>query len=296
MNLNPKLWRKHMALRMLFLLLTLLPLASVQAGWFDTMTNYFRKPAIASPPKIKVLVVHDQPGAVLEVKGKYKIVDPHTGEHISTRFIGKRKFIQAVRDGLKWGEEFPGIHQLLIIPDERVTTTIVDGIEYHGQIYIYDIGGSISVVNRVFLEDYLSSILAQRYRQEISPEALAAIAIAARTSAYYWLENSKSPYWSVDGRQVGYQGYAAVNQGTPIEHAIYKTRHMVMSQSLATEEGMHPFLAEWKQSEHSDKAARSTVSLITLEEADAMAKQGAHAAQILAQAFPGMKIELIYSP
>src|SRR5262249_11555913 len=147
-------------------------------------------------------------GVVLEVKGKYKIFDPHTKEHISTRYTGKRKFIQAVSDGLKWGEEFPGVHQLLVTPDGPDVTIIVDGIEYHGPVYVYDIGGTISVVNQVPVEEYVSSILSQHYREPLSPETLAAIAIAARTSAYYSAENPKSDYWSIDAQQMGYQGFA----------------------------------------------------------------------------------------
>src|SRR5437763_277312 len=112
-----------MILRVLFLVI--LSLGSLQphlsAGWFDKITTYFSKKTHSTPPKIRVLVIHDKPGVILEVKGKYKIYDPHSLEHLTTRFVGKRKFIQAVHDGLKWGEEFPGLHQLMIVPDEKAT-------------------------------------------------------------------------------------------------------------------------------------------------------------------------------
>jgi stage II sporulation protein D len=283
-----------MWLKMVFFLLALMPMAMpIQAGWLEDFTSYFRKPVMAKPPKIKVLVVHDQVGVLLEVKGKYKVYDPHTGSHIGTRFVGKRKFIQAVSDGIKWGEEFPGVHQLLIVPDETLTTTIVDGIEYKGLVYVYDIGGTISVINEIYIEDFLSSTLPIRYQELNEKEELAAIAIAARTAAYYRSENPKSQYWSVDGRQAGYQGVAAVQSSGPVQEAIHSTRYMVMSSGSANEDKLHPFLAVWK-GESFNPSSEDVISKISLLEADEMAKKGEHAAQILMRAYPGMKIELVH--
>lgn len=284
-----------MLLRILFVLLAFGPMAApLDAGWFDSITSYFRKPGPAKPPKIRVLIVHDQQGVVVEVKGKYKIYDPHNGEHISTRFVGKRKFMQAVRDGIKWGEEFPGLYQLMIVPDETSTTTLVDGIEYRGPIYIYDIGGTISVVNEVSIEDFLSSTLAQGYRQKMPEELLAAIVIAARTNAYFAAANPKNQYWSVDARPANYQGYAVVDPASEIEKAILDTRYMVMSNSAPGEEQINAFPAEWKND--ATNYGQQYVSKITLDQAAQMARQGEHAAQILTKAFPGVKIELIHYP
>lgn len=284
-----------MLLRILFIFLVMGPLAvPVQAGWWDTFTGYFSKTAPTKPPKIRVLVVNDQQGVVIEVKGKYKMYDPHTGDHISTRFVGKRKFMQAVRDGLKWGEEFPGIFQLLIVPDETSTTTIVDGIEYRGPIYVYDVGGTISVVNEVGIEDFLSSTLSHSYRQKMPEEFLAATVIAARTNAYYTAANPKNQYWSVDAHPIKYQGYAVVDSTSDIEKAIKNTRHMVMSFTGQSDGKINAFPAEWKTND--DYTRQQNISKITLEEAAEMAKQGAHAAQILTKAFPGVKIEMVHHP
>lgn len=209
-----------MIARMLVTLLAFLSVQlSLEAGIIDTITNIFTKEPLPQPPSIKALLTHDQDGVILEVKGKYKIYDPRNGELISTRFVGKRRFIQAVREGLKWGEEFPGIYQIVIVPDSPQTTTIVDGIEYRGSIYIYDIGGSISVVNQLDIEDYLSSIMTPKFRdpqqlefkEPLPYEMLAVFAITARTNAYWQSQNSKTPYWDVDAKEVGYKGYAVVN-------------------------------------------------------------------------------------
>lgn len=284
-----------MVLRILIIILALGPLSnSLQAGWFDNITSYFNGSTVQKPPKLRILILHDKEGAVVEVKGKYKLHDPNTGDHISTRFVGKRKYMQAVRDGIKWGEEFPGLFQLLIVPDESSTTTVVDGIEYKGPIYIYDIGGSISMINEVSIEDFLSSSLAQKYRSPMPEEALNAIAIAARTDAYYASANPRNQYWSIDGQAAGYQGFAAVDRSSGIEKAIGDTRFMVMSNSGNGEEQINVFPAHW--SNEPPTGGQQLNSKISVQEAIDMANQGAHAAQILSKAFPGSKIELIHYP
>lgn len=286
-----------MIMRILLLLLALGPLsAPLHAGWFDGVMSYFGREPAAVVPKVRVLVVHDQQGVILEVKGKYKIHDAYTGEHISTRFVGKRKFIQAVRDGIKWGEEFPGIFQLVIIPDEKSTTTIVDGIEYHGPVYVYDIGETISIVNDVGIEDFLASVLSQRYREETLPEVLAALAITARTATYNAIMHPRSPYWSVDGRQAGYQGSAAVDLETDMQRAIHDTRYMVMSTVSPDSSKLNPFPAQWSDGMQGLTQGQQVLSKISLAEAEAVVKKGGNAAQVLAKAFPGTKIEFIHDP
>lgn len=266
----------------------------MEAGIFDSLTNYFRKPALPPPPMVKVLIVHDKSGIVLEVKGKYKIFDPHQENHISTRFIGKRKFIQAISDGIKWGEEFPGVHQIMIVPDEKNTTILVGGIEYRGIIYVYDIGGTISIVNQVSVEDFLSSTLALEYPAPLTEEFLAAVAIAARTDVYFKIENPANQYWNMNVEPSAYEGVAAVNQTSAIEQAIRATRYMIMSRSEDNPGNINPFFAQWKGMKDEKPAVGLVISQITLQEAEAMAKSGSHAAQILARAFPGMKIELMH--
>lgn len=270
---------------------------TLQAGFFSHVMSYFQKSAEAPPPKIKVLIEHDKPGVVLEVKGKYKIYNPHTNELISTRFVGKRKFIQAIHDGMKWGEEFPGVYQLLIVPDEATGISVVDGTEYRGAIYVYDIGGTISIVNQVYVEDYLSSVLANLPKGGYSEEVMAAIAITARTMAYYYSEHPKNQYWGVDGQNPPYQGYIAANKNSPMDSVVKKTRNMVMSktgENGASENQIAPFPAQWKEGGEKTDGSKLVMSQISLAEAQEMSKKGDHAAQILAKAFPGTRIELMH--
>ncbi len=69
---------------------------------------------------------------------------------------------------------------------------------------------------------------------------------------------------------------------------------MVMSNSASGDNQINAFPAEWKN----DPAnyGQPFISKITFSEADEMARQGEHAAQILMRAYPGVKIELIHYP
>lgn len=270
-----------------FLLAAFLLGGTLEANTLETAFSNWWK-GISKAPAVKVLIVHDQPGAVLEVKGKYKIFDPYTGNFLSTRVIGKRRFIQPLSDGLKWGEEFPGIHQIEIVPDDVKTTIAVDGVEYKGALYVYDIGGTISIVNEVPLEDYLKILLTPQFEKNLPSELAAAIAITARTNTWHQVQNGSSTYWSIDASKVGYQGSAAAAAHTDVSDAINATRNMILVKEGVT------FPAEWGSSAGgAGKDAKPTFARISFFEAEELAKKGNHADKILNEAFPDSTVSLI---
>ncbi|CCB91409.1 putative uncharacterized protein [Waddlia chondrophila 2032/99] len=280
-----------MILRAWLLVIALLPFAaSVEAGFLSNMRNIFVKHQ-HPVPAIDVLVVNDKPSAMIEVSGKYQLYNPHTKSLISKRYIGKKKLMQTDSSGLKWGEGFPGIFQLTIIPEDPSVGVSIDGVAYKGNVTVYDIGGSISIVNRVPIEEFLKSTLPRMYSEPMPEEAMAAIAIVARTNTYYFSCNPKSKFWSIDAAQVGYEGVESQNPSSPMDQAVSSTRHMILSQTGAYEGKITPFPAQWKEGHgaHSGSSSR-----IMLYEAEDIARTGGHAAQILSKAFPGSHIELIY--
>lgn len=286
-----------MITRWLLLFLALLPFnPSLQAGVWSDITGYFKGKPAAEPPSIRVLVLHDVPKVNLEVTGKYSLYDPNlkdsNGEdsHITSRFVGKRNQITSLSDGLKWGEAFPGIYQIKVKPDEASTLSVLDGQEYAGSIYIYDIGGSVSIVNQLPIEDYVRYTLASYPDDALHPEVLSAIAIVARTNAYYQVDNPKSSFWAVDAQKVGYQGRYPVPQN--IDRAVNMTRYMIMSKTGVYDRTVTPFAAEFgKVLPVGTKELEN--SKITIEEANALAERGDHAAQILGKAFPNTTIMLM---
>lgn len=232
------------------------------------------KPAEATPQMMKVLVAHNVPGVVLEVKGKYKIFDPNKNAFISTRYIGKRKFIQTIADGLKWGEEFPGVYQITIVPDDKKTTTLVDGTEYTGNIYIYDVGGTISVVNEVPLEDYVKAVASYNYDRKFPQELANAIAITVRSFAWHQHQNAPQKFWDVQADKVGYQGSAAA-QDNRFAKAVKDTRNMILTKDGSA------ITADWSSAD------------ISLSEGEQLANNGDHAVQILQKAYPQGTLTLI---
>lgn len=284
-----------MSSRILVALLVLFSLtAKVQASVWESLKNAFVSKEQAQPPVIKVLIVHKVDNAMLEVKGRYNIYDPHKNERLGTRFLGKSKLIQPLAGGLKWGEEFPGVYQIEIVPDEPSITTVINGIEYKGNTYVYDIAGKISIVNEVDIEDYLHSLLSLEFKEPLSEEALAAAVIAARTQAYQQSTLAKNPFWHVEATQAGYMGHAVTHRSKTLENAIDTTKYMVLSRTGPYEGVITPFpivLASEGSSSIDNKKA-----VFSLSDAESQAQKGLNAAQILAKAFPQTTIELTHYP
>lgn len=250
--------------------------------------------AVASPSnKIKVLITHNKTQAQLNIEGKYRIFDPHTNKHISTRLLGKNQIIQSVHDGLKWGEEFPALHQLEFVPGDPNTTISVDGILYKGNIYVYDIGGSISLVNELPVEDFVYSVLAITPVIQQPGEVQAALAIAARTHAYFLRQNPKSPFWDIEAGQSGYRGMAQETAYPILQRAIKNTKDMVLSLSGKFEGTIKPFPIEWDYIGNSQAKPKAMKSLVSVSDANNLAKQGEHADAILKKAFPQASLHLI---
>ena len=240
------------------------------------------------PLKIRVLIVHNVDAAVVRVKGKYNVFDPHKNSKIGSYFIGKSNLLQPLSSGIKWGEEFPGVFQITIIPDDPNITTVVDGMEYKGNLYVYDIGGRISIVNEVDIEDYVSSMLGLAIDKEMPEEALAAAAIAARTQAYRAAVTAPNPFWHVEAEQSKYQGNGVAGRFKEVEKAIASTRYMVMSQTGTYDRTVTPVAV---QIIPTGKVTNS----LSLEEAEVLAQKGNNAAKILNQTFPNTTIQLTYS-
>ena len=80
---------------------------------------------------------------------------------------------------------FPGIFQIRLVPADAQSTILVDGIEYRGCVEVYDFKGKLYVVNEVDIERYLKSIMTSQFINEIDEEVMDAVAITARTNAYF---------------------------------------------------------------------------------------------------------------
>lgn len=284
-----------MIARMLMFLLIFSPFAaSLQGNVVITKMQKSMMPEPPPPPPtMKVLLVNDHDGVILEVKGKYKVYDARTMQLIGKRYLGKRKFLQATQHGMVWGEEFPGIHQIAVVPEEASTTIMVDGVEYAGSIYAYDVGGTISVVNHIDVEKYLDTVLPAEYRSQLPAEVLNALAITARTNAYYHAQNNKSPYWDVEAAKVGYRGETLSQRTDATSKALLDTQHMILNR-VGKEEGIvSTFPAHWRPMNGGPIVVKGDYAKITVEDAIKMAAKGDNASKILQAAFPNTRIEVV---
>lgn len=241
-------------------------------------------------PVMRILIGHKLPNAQLEVKGNYNLIDPYQGVILGNRLYGKSRLIEPLATGLKWGEEFPGLYQLKVLPSGPQSLVIVNGVPYQGNVTFYDVGGAISIVNELSVEEYLTTQLANQTNSKLPDEALAAIAIAARSQAYYQMSHPKSAHWDVDAQNVGYKGARQTSRTLDVEAAVNATRFMVLTQPQRSGE-IEIFPALWAVGEDSPPNSATLVAT----QAILKAQSGAHAAQILEQTFPGTFLQRIYS-
>lgn len=284
-----------MILRFLLLIqLSLLAIPTLEAGIWDRIKGVFVANEEPEPPTIRVLVLQDVSHADLAVKGTYNLYDPYHNTKLAIRFAPKGNRIQSIPAGLKWGEEFPGVYQIAVVPDDRTTLVSINGVDYRGKIYVYDVGGTVSIVNEVEIEDYLASTIPVKFPRSHNPEALAAAAIAERTHAFHVSLFSENPYWHVKANEVGYRGMSTVGFDPNVTEALASTRYMVMSKTGVYEGVVTPFpvcLVGGSTTEPTYK-----MSKLSIDDIESMASQGDNAARILTKSFPDASIEIMVGP
>ncbi|MBM3184360.1 MAG: SpoIID/LytB domain-containing protein [Chlamydiae bacterium] len=206
-----------------------------------------------SPRNIQVLIEKDLAEALLEVKGAYYLFNPHDGTRITSGMLGKRFMVRETENGLKWGEEFPGIHQIYIKPRSSDASIFINGIQYDGSVAIFGVHGMIHIVNDIDIESYVKSILSSQFPTPLEPEVMSALAILARTNAYHFALKNPDSFWHVAAAEVKYSGSALILPNSSIERAVDSTRHLIL---VYPNEGKDlPFPATW--TEHSaGKTAR----------------------------------------
>ena len=193
------------------------------------------------PATIKVLLEKGIKGTVVEVKGPHKIFNPMDGRQLKSRFFRKRFYLQAITNGIKWGENFDRIHQIRIVPTKSDATLVVNGIEYRGCLNAYLIEDKLYLVNEVDVESYLKSTLLGAFPENLHHEVVDALTIIARTNAYHLGMKGKKSYWDVEAHKVGYRGQGVTMLDKEIDRAVNGTHHLIMLYKN------RPFPATWNE-------------------------------------------------
>ncbi|MCC6127892.1 MAG: hypothetical protein IT584_01675 [Chlamydiae bacterium] len=206
-----------------------------------------------APRNIHVLLEKDATEALLEVKGPYYIINPHDNIRVASGLLGKRFLVHELESGLKWGEEFPGIHQMVIKPRSEETAIFVNGVQYNGAIAIYGVSGMINIVNEIDIENYVKSVLAPQLPSCSEAEVMSALAILTRTDAYHRTTRSNGSFWHVSAEEVGYLGSALIVDSSPMQKAVDSTKHLIL---VHAEQGKNlPFATAWTENSAGKTAA-----------------------------------------
>ena len=80
-----------------------------------------------------------------------------------------------------------------------------------------------------------------------------ALAIVARTNAYYLVSRQPSANWHVESPEEGFAGYALTLQNAQVDRAINNTKHMVLTYNNA------PFAAAWNKNSAGKTASFTSI-------------------------------------
>jgi stage II sporulation protein D len=241
---------------------------SASPGRFDRIAEPI------APRNIQILLEKDKAEALLEVRGPYYIFNPHDGSRVASGLLGKRFIIHELENGLKWGEEFPGIHQIYIKPRSPDTSIFINGIQYSGGVAIYGVAGMINIVNDIDIELYVKSLLTSQFPSPLESEVMSSLAILARTDAYYHAIKNEESFWHVAAQEVNYTGTALIVANSPIEKSVDKTRHLILVHPDG-EKNM-PFPTAW--TEHSAGKTATYESIFRKETVAPKGVEAPHAA------------------
>lgn len=205
------------------------------------------------PVTIKVLLAKQKDNLYLEVKGRYQIYSPVDDLLLVSGALAKQDRMTVRENGIHWGENYPGIFQMRIVPGDSQTTILVNGTQYRGCVEVHVVDGKFNVVNEIDIDSYLKSVLSSQFSDEMHPEVMEALAIVARTNAYARVFRSPQSYWHVDADEIQYHGNAVALLNPHVDRAIENTRHVVMLYQNA------PFAAAWTKNSAGKTADFSTV-------------------------------------
>jgi stage II sporulation protein D len=210
-----------------------------------------------TPRSIQILLEKDAKGALLEVNGPYYVFNPADNSRIASGILGKRFMIHELEAGLKWGQEFPGIHQIQIKPRSPETTIFINGIQYAGSITVYGVQGMIHIVNELDIEDYVKAVLSPQFSTPTESEVLSALAILTRTNAYFETGRSEHSHWHVIASEVGYMGTAMTVHNSAVDRAVESTKYLIL---VHPKEGKSiPFAATWTENSAGTTAAYESI-------------------------------------
>lgn len=193
------------------------------------------------PATLKILLLTDVEGSLLETQGSFEVLNPENSKRLSFGHKGKRFYIHGTKEGIKWGESFLGIYQIQIVPTSPHTTFLINGIQYKGSLFIYQIEDKLSFINELDVENYLKATLPDQITFDLPPTVLDSLAIIARTDAYYAASTHQGAFWHLKDDSYACHGVGLLHENLVVERAIDNTRYLVMTYENK------PFPSSWTE-------------------------------------------------
>ncbi len=169
-----------------------------------------------SPEWIRVAVIQNDPQVDLQVYGRFTVVALHTGQMLQEGRRLEPVAVRAVPEGLAIGKQVLPVFGVRIEPESNAAISL-NGKRLRGTLEIVRRNDlTLLVVNHVSLEEYLRGVLSKEAPDYWPPEALKAIAIAARTYALYQRFTKEPNDYDVTGDVMSqdYGGKTAEKAGT----------------------------------------------------------------------------------
>lgn len=231
-------------------------------------------------PLVKVLLTKEQSTIAVSVKGAHTVYDPYTGKRLDSSFLGSTYPVVPMVEGLKWGQEFPGVYQILIVADEPSSGIFINGVPYGGVVALYQVKDHLAAVNWLTVDDFTSALLSSNIMpiETDQKEALAAYAIALRSKVYQQVQSTDNEFYDIVADACQYKGLSFVRTDAPFVDAMRSTKRVTLSlQGARTTTG----------SSFTQKAIDDVRKQIPIDEAHRLAKEGKDSKKILQKFYPG---------
>jgi stage II sporulation protein D len=204
--------------------------------------------------ELKVLVGENVEGALLDLRGGYKISSLETKQVLSSSFFSKRNYLQTLPSGLKWGEGFPNVNKIKITPKNEASTFLVNGIQYLGSLSVYNVNGKLQLVNELDVEDFLASYLCSEFSStNYNKNTYDALAIVARTALYASVTEKLNSFWDIKGSEYHYEGLVSVHPNSLVHKSIKATKGLILTYEDT------PFHTTWTENSGGKTASYSSI-------------------------------------
>lgn len=148
---------------------------------------------------IRIALLKDVKDITVTIRGSYEIYDPESNDRLIKGRRLKKTVITAAKSGINFGRETFNIDRIRLLPSKDVTILVRNKKRsYRGAIDIIRTSDNkITVVNQLWLEDYIKGVLYHEVSHRWPMEALKVQAVAARTYAVYQMDANKRKLFDV---------------------------------------------------------------------------------------------------